>query len=112
MEHHRLNAYHIMWLFVMFDLPVISKIQRKRAAQFRKNLEKDGFCMWQYSVYIRHCASKESMEVHIRRLKALVPPEGKISVVQITDKQYGNIINIWGKIEKIHKPVPRQLELF
>ena len=68
--------------------------------------------MWQYSVYIRHCASKESMEVHIRRLKALVPPEGKISVVQITDKQYGNIINIWGKIEKIHKPVPRQLELF
>lgn len=32
-----------MWLFVMFDLPVMTKKERKDATLFRKNLEKDGF---------------------------------------------------------------------
>ncbi len=56
MTEIRLNAYHIMWLFVFFDLPVTTKIERKTAARFRKDLMKDGFTMMQFSVYIRHCA--------------------------------------------------------
>lgn len=47
-----------MWLFVMFDLPTMTKKDRKASALFRKQLEKDGFSMHQFSVYIRHCASK------------------------------------------------------
>ena len=47
-----LSAYTIMWLYVMFDLPVETKRQRKNAADFRKNLLKDGFIMHQFSVYI------------------------------------------------------------
>ena len=54
MSYERLNAYHIMWLIVMFDLPVKLKKDQKAAAQFRKNLEKDGFVMHQYSVYKRY----------------------------------------------------------
>ena len=61
MTEYRLNAYHIMWLFVFFDLPVSTKKEMKAAALFRKNLEKDGFSMMQFSVYIRHCASRESL---------------------------------------------------
>ena len=45
MSEIRLNAYHIMWLFVFFDLPVTTKKERKQAAQFRKELMKDGFAM-------------------------------------------------------------------
>lgn len=59
MTEYRLNAYHIMWLFVFFDLPVSTKKEMKAAALFRKNLEKDGFSMMQFSVYIRHCASRK-----------------------------------------------------
>lgn len=73
MTELRLNAYHIMWLFVFFDLPVTTKKEMKAASLFRKNLEKDGFSMMQFSVYIRHCASKESMDVHVKRVKALLP---------------------------------------
>ena len=58
-------GYKIMWLYVMFDLPVDTKAQRKRAALFRKNLLKDGFGMHQFSVYTRHCASYGSADVHI-----------------------------------------------
>ena len=48
MTFERLNAYHIMWLFVFFDLPVTTKNERHDAMQFRKNLEKDGFSMMQF----------------------------------------------------------------
>ena len=112
MTFERLNAYHIMWLLVMFDLPVISKKERKDAALFRKNLEKDGFTMHQFSVYIRYCGSLESAQVHIKRVKSFTPEKGHISVLSITDKQYSNIIHIWGAIEKKSKPTPLQLEFF
>jgi len=101
-----------MWVFVFFDLPVITKKQRRKATQFRKGLEKDGFTMLQYSVYIRHCASSESADVHIRRMKRATPEEGQVSILMITDKQYGNIINIWGKKLMPLPPGPKQLELF
>ena len=58
MTEDRLNAYHIMWLFVFFDLPVTTKKEMKAASLFRKNLEKDGFSMMQFSVYIRHLCIK------------------------------------------------------
>ena len=113
MSEVRLNAYHIVWLFVFFDLPVVTKKERKIAALFRKNLVKDGFVMMQYSVYIRHCASYESQRVHIKRVKAFVPETGMVSILSVTDKQYGDIVNYWGK-EKKKKVImePLQLEFF
>lgn len=112
MEHNRLNAYHIMWLFVFFDLPTNTKKERKAAARFRKDLIQDGFSMMQYSVYVRHCASKESGEVHIKRIKSCIPEKGQVSILSITDKQYGMIINYWGVKEKPLPEGPKQLEIF
>jgi len=112
MEHKRLNAYQIMWLFVLFDLPVTTKKERKLATSFRNNLLKDGFSMMQFSVYTRHCASKESADVHEKRIMSFVPNKGQVTVLRITDKQYSNIINIWGKKKTSNKIAPQQLELF
>jgi CRISPR-associated protein Cas2 len=112
MEQVRLNAYHIMWLFVFFDLPVTTKKDRKMASGFRKNLLKDGFTMMQFSVYNRHCASKESAEVHIQRVKNFVPEKGQVSILEVTDKQYGNICNFWGFKSKPLPEGPKQLEMF
>ncbi len=112
MSEFRLNAYHIMWLFVFFDLPTTTKKERKTAAQFRKALEKDGFSMMQYSVYVRHCPSKENMNVHIARVRASMPPSGFTSILSITDKQYGEIQNFWGKVERAKLTTPQQLEFF
>ena len=101
-----------MWLFVMFDLPTQTKKNKKDSALFRKNLEKDGFVMHQFSVYIRFCGSMESAEAHIKRVRKFIPEYGRVSILTITDKQYSNIINVWGKIEqKVHKK-PIQLEFF
>lgn len=107
-----LNAYRIMWVFVFFDLPTETIKNRKDAQSFRKNLLKDGFTMMQYSVYMRHCASSESVDVHETRIKKLLPPFGKVSILRITDKQFGNIMNFWGIALVPKEPPPMQLELF
>lgn len=101
-----------MWLFVFFDLPTATKKNRKDAARFRKDLEKDGFVMHQFSVYVRFCGSLESAEVHIKRIRTFMPVEGKMSILSVTDKQYSNMINVWGKLEQKVQKKPVQLEFF
>ncbi len=112
MSENRLNAYHIMWLFVFFDLPVTTKKERREASLFRKNLIKDGFTMLQFSVYIRHCPSYENANVHIKRVKTFLPFVGTVSILSITDKQYGDILNFCGAEAKKLYDGPIQLELF
>ena len=109
---YRINAYHVMWLFVFFDLPVTTKIERKAAAKFRKDLEGDGFTMMQFSVYIRHCPSKENRDVHSKRVKAMLPQKGHVVILAVTDKQYSEMINIWGMKQAPVEQAPQQLELF
>lgn len=101
-----------MWLYVMFDLPTNTKKQRKAAAYFRKGLIKDGFTMLQFSVYIRNCASFENTEVHIKRVKDMIPEEGIVSVLKVTDRQFGDTQTFVGKKSKPPPPAPLQLELF
>ena len=107
-----LSKYSLMWLYVMFDLPVQTKSQRKSAARFRKDRLKDGFSMLQFSVYVRHCASHESGAVHINRVRNFVPPEGMVSVIKVTDRQFADMINIVGRRQKPSPKPALQLELF
>ena len=111
-QYTALTAYQIMWLYVFFDLPTNTRSQRHAAARFRKDLIQDGFVMMQYSVYIRHCASKESLEVHLKRLKAIIPAEGLVSALQVTDKQFGNTVNFIGHRSVAPPETPLQLEFF
>ena len=111
-NNSRLNAYRIMWLFVFFDLPTATKKDRKNYARFRKDLQRDGFSMMQFSVYNRHCASVQSTDVHVKRVEKIIPLKGQVSILQITDKQYGDIKNFWGAKTQPLVEAPKQLELF
>ena len=73
-----------MWVLVFFDLPTDTKKERKAASDFRKSLVKDGFTMFQYSIYVRHCPSMENAEVHIKRVKMILPEMGQIGIMCIT----------------------------
>jgi len=112
MNNNRLNAYRIMWLLVFFDLPTETRIDRKVASKFRKEIQKDGFTMFQFSIYLRHCASVENAEVHKKRVKKLLPNKGHIGIMMITDKQFGMMEIFQGKQESSKKDVPQQLEFF
>lgn len=108
----RLNQYRIMWILVFFDLPTETPQQRKDANNFRKALLKDGFNMFQFSIYTRHCASRESMKLHINRIRKLTPEEGHIGILSITDKQFGDMLIIQGAQSKKNPPISLQLEMF
>ena len=101
-----------MWLYVMFDLPTNTKKQKKAAAVFRKALLKDGFSMMQFSVYIRNCASNENATVHIKRVKSFIPEEGIVSVLKVTDRQFGDTLTFVGAKSEPPPAAPLQLELF
>ncbi|MGP1603163.1 MAG: CRISPR-associated endonuclease Cas2 [Treponema sp.] len=112
MSFDRINAYKIMWIFCMFDLPTNTKPQRKRAGEFRKRLLEDGFEMMQFSVYKRFCGSRESCEVHENRIKKWLPREGTVSILKFTDKQFGEILTFIGASPQRKEKAPQQLQLF
>ncbi|SRX76173.1 CRISPR-associated endonuclease Cas2 [Aequorivita antarctica] len=108
----RLNQYRTMWVLVFFDLPTETRLERKAAARFRKNLLDDGFAMFQFSIYMRFCASRENATVHIKRTQNALPKKGKVGIMQITDKQFGMIELFNGQMEVRAEAPSQQLELF
>ncbi len=109
----RLNEYRIMWVLVLFDLPTETKRDKMNYIKFRKGIMQDGFDMFQFSIYVRHCMSRENSDVHIKRVRSILPPKGKVGILRITDKQFGQMEIYYGKVkEEINAPVSQQLELF
>ncbi len=109
----RYSEYRIMWLLVFFDMPTETKQQRKAYATFRKQLLCDGFTMFQFSVYIRNCQSGESADVHRKRVENIIPQWGKIGILTVTDKQFGQMKIIEGtKHVSSTAPTAVQLEFF
>lgn len=101
-----------MWVMVMFDLPTETKLDRKNYTQFRKKMLANGFSMFQFSMYIRHCQSRENADVHIKRVKKVLPAKGHVGIMCITDKQFG-MIEVFRGGEKEELPeTTQQLELF
>jgi CRISPR-associated protein Cas2 len=108
----RFNAYRIMWVLVFFDLPTETKKDRKNYTKFRKQVMANGFGMFQFSMYIRHCSSRENSDVHIKRVKEILPPKGHVGIMCVTDKQFG-MMEIFRGREQVETPeTVQQLELF
>lgn len=101
-----------MWVMVLFDLPTETKKDKKAYSDFRKALLRDGFQMFQFSIYIRHCSSRQNMEAHVRRVKSSLPERGLVGIIKITDKQFGDIELFDCRAEKKANPPPQQLEIF
>lgn len=101
-----------MWVLVMYDLPMVTEKERKIYTRFRKRMLNDGFTLFQFSMYLRHCSSRENADVHITRVKSILPPEGKVGIFAITDKQFGTIELFNGRARAPEPKGPKQLELF
>ena len=71
-----------------------------------------GFQMFQFSMYLRHCPSSENAEVHVKRVKRLLPPNGHVGIITITDKQFGMMEIFRGKEPEKTPAGAQQLEMF
>lgn len=96
----------------MFDLPVVTHDERKRAADFRHLLLDMGFEMAQFSVYFRFCGDRQKTKPYINTIKTKLPPEGKISILFFTDKQFAETINFVNHKKQPKNKKPEQFNLF
>jgi len=53
-------------------------------------------------MFVRHCPSRENAEVHIKRVKFMLQKAGKVAIMCITDKQFGDMEIFLPKTEKSH----------
>ena len=112
MSRQILTGYRMMWVLIMFDLPVGTPKERKAAAGFRNFLLDEGCEMCQYSVYLRFLGGKDQADALIRRISTAVPEEGSIHVLCFTDKQYERMVSFRGQTRDSPRKNPEQFVLF
>lgn len=102
-----------MRMIVMFDLPVKTPAQRKTATKFRKFLVEDGYHMLQFSIYARVCNGTDAVDKHRKRLYTVVPSNGSVRMMVITEKQYQDIEILVGVLKEEKKEIKyEQLTLY
>ena len=107
-----LSGYRLMWIFVMFDLPVGTRKQMREATKFREFLLNEGFEMSQFSVYARFCNGMDAYEARLRRIETNLPEKGDVHVLSFTDRQYEGIVRFSIQKRKRPRKNPDQLALF
>lgn len=107
-----LSGYRLMWVVVMFDLPVVEKAERKAATDFRNTLLDMGFEMAQFSVYMRFCTGQAQIDTYCKRVENALPEGGRVNILTFTDKQYERIVSYCGKARQPAKKSPDQFDLF
>ncbi len=100
-----------MWVFVFFDLPVLTKADRRHATKFRNFLKDDGFLMLQLSVYARVIRGEDALTKHLARVTKNLPPAGSVRALSVTERQYARMRLLIGEPTKNEKMAPRQMVL-
>ncbi len=100
-----------MWMLVMFDLPVSTKEQRKKANQFRHALLDKGFERVQFSVYAKFCTGEAKRKAVLNQIQMVLPRDGKIDILFFTDKQYESVISYHNRLQAPPKNAPKQFQL-
>lgn len=85
-----------MRLILFFDLPMVTKEERKVYAKFRKYLINNGFMMLQFSVYAKIFPNRDALMQYTQGLKRNVPNRGSIRMMAVTEKQYDRMEIIVG----------------
>lgn len=105
------NGEH-MWCLLMFDLPVISKKQRREATLFRNDLLDAGFFMVQLSVYAKHARYATEYSKVVRYVKYKLPPGGEVRLVMLSDIQWAKMFRFSDRIAVPAEERPSQLTIF
>lgn len=107
-----LSGYRLMWMTVMFDLPVVLRAEQKAATEFRNTLLDLGFEMAQFSVYMRFCSSQGELDALCKRVESALPDGGKVNILSFTDRQYEHIQTFHGRKRQAPQKSSDQYDLF
>jgi CRISPR-associated protein Cas2 len=105
-------GYRLMWLIVVFDLPVETKANKRDYRRFVDFLEDHGYSRIQYSIYVCPTTTHDHTEVHAQRIADNLPPEGDVRVFRLTDKQWARTDCYYNGRSGIAEPPPEQFLFF
>ena len=86
-----------MRVIVMFDLPVVTALERKEYTRFRKYLLKSGFLMMQESIYCKLAQNSTAADAIVENIRKNKPVSGLVQAMKITEKQFSKIEYIVGE---------------
>lgn len=84
---------------LMFDLPVVTAKQRRNYRKFVALLKTEGFIMFQESIYMKLSINQSNVDAVLKVIKNNLPPEGLISVITITEKQFQDMDFLLGEFK-------------
>ena len=84
-------SFRQMRVFVMFDLPTDTALDRREYRVFRKYLMDTGFIMMQESVYTKLCLNGSSAKTIYQNVRKHKPAKGLVQMLTVTEKQYANM---------------------
>lgn len=90
-------SYRFMRILIFFDLPVVTKENRRNYARFHKFLIKNGYIMLQESVYCRLALNQTAAKIAADQIREHMPPEGVVQVLQVTEKQFSKMEYMLGE---------------
>lgn len=88
-----------MRTILFFDLPTETAAMRRAYAKFVKELKKVGFSMLQESVYIKLDTDDRAASSTKKKVEQILPKEGFIAMLKITEKQFASIDYLLGESE-------------
>ena len=86
-----------MRTILMFDLPMETSAERKQYRKFLKFIKSQGFIMMQKSVYVKLNINNSGLDSQKKLINQNLPPNGFISILNITEKQFQTIENLIGE---------------
>lgn len=83
----------------MFDLPTETAIDRKNYRYFVKFLKKNGFIMFQESIYVKLSINYTKVKSIIAKIKTNLPPKGLVSMLTVTENQFNDMQYFLGEFK-------------
>ncbi len=80
-----------MRILVFFDLPMVTRTERRAYKIFRRFLINDGYDMIQFSIYGRILNGNDAEQKHMKRLVDNLPPAGSVRCLSVTEKQFASM---------------------
>src|SRR3954464_12851351 len=94
------NRCRQMRIIVLYDLPTLTKENRKSFRDFHKYLLRNGYYMLQFSVYVKLCHTSDYAQESSQKLEKNCPKIGNVRYFLITEKQFRDMKMIAGKETK------------
>lgn len=83
----------------MFDLPTDTASERRAYRKFVKLLKEMGFIMFQESIYVKLSINEATVKSTAKVIQNNVPDKGLVSMLTVTEKQFGSIDYLLGSFE-------------